>query len=712
MLATDAPKRGQIRATTVAIVSCVFLVVAASMSALVATAVAALVETADTIDDQRSLNATQGAIEALRRQLAATVRDNAYWDDAYEQTRGTDREAWILETWGEMTADYPLYDTVAVIDPARKAVIFYHDGEKLPNPFTFFDHSLEALLAAAVKREARETLPVAFLETQHGMMIVGAAAIQPFRADHGLDPGSFHLLVFGKELKASVVEQISRDYSIKGLSLDRSPSSTSLHLPLPAPQGRTSGFFSWPPQHPGTLGFVEVRHYLAAAIAILVLFLGGIVWAGAAVIENLRRQKSDAMFKATHDSLTGLWNRAGFIERLTQTLAKKDRVPAVLHLVDLDGFKVVNDTYGHPVGDELLRAVAVRLSDLLPSGAYLARLGGDEFAALAAEPCGHQMVEVLRRPFHLHGRTIEIGGSVGISQSEEAELSTTEMVRRADVALYRAKALGRGTTVRFSPEFDREEIADQTLENDLRIALKNRDMSVLFQPLIDVASRRMIGVEALARWHHPTRGQVPPDLFVRVAEKSGLIDQLGCQILEIAVEAASDWPDLALSINVSPIQLRNPHAVHEIERILKAANFDASRLTIEVTEGVFIANPDQAKRVFAGLQAIGIKIALDDFGSGYASIGALREYNFDCMKIDRSITSNLQGNGPAILQATMALAKALDVPVTAEGIETEEQAAILRLLGCDEFQGYLFGRPLRKEEISNRISSSAKGMAS
>jgi EAL domain-containing protein (putative c-di-GMP-specific phosphodiesterase class I) len=272
--------------------------------------------------------------------------------------------------------------------------------------------------------------------------------------------------------------------------------------------------------------------------------------------------------------------------------------------------------------------------------------------------------------------------------------------------------MGRGIAVSYDPSLDEDAGKNAELEQELRQGLSQGQVRVVFQPLIDASTREVRGLEALARWNSPTRGNVSPEVFIRVAEKAGLIDQLGFEVLRTTVREASRWPGIGVAVNVSPLQLRNPYFASQVGDILAEAAFDPARLTIEVTEGVLISNPDQAKRAFSALRKLGVKIALDDFGSGFASIGALREFGFDRMKIDRSLIVALDHddrNG-AVLQATIALATALRLPVTAEGIETEEQAAVVRLSGCDELQGYLFGKPASAEEITSKYFDTPRAL--
>lgn len=700
------------RQLLVAIVAIVFIAVASVLAGLVAGSIGTITSTADRIDDRRATHAAASALQALRKQLGATVRDNAYWDEAFAQVSSDARVEWTYENWGSTSADYPLYDTAIVVDGHDQPIIAYRNGEPMEiSPDQFFD-GFDALLKAARQTSTADAVPVHFVRSLAGTALIGAAMIQPSTIDPAMKPDAFSVLVFAKHITSDVVAEVSESFNIAGLSLDPLPVPGRLSAALQDVSGKEVAVFNWPSEAPGTKSYAMVDKNLRMAGIILVLFLCGIGLVGGVTIRNLQASESRARHRSLHDSLTGLLNRAGLIESVTGALAraKANGSTVVLHFIDLDGFKGVNDAWGHAVGDELIVEVARRLKETMPEDAFSARLGGDEFAVVTVEDphqrqrtdIGQDIQAALAGVFEISGRTIEIGGSVGVALSPSGSVETGELIRRADVALYRAKDLGRGVTVAFEDSFDDESSRQADLEVKLRAALSNGSIDVSFQPFVDAKSGAISGVESLARWVTETGVTISPEVFIPVAERSGLIDILGLQILRKSLEAAAAWPDIMLGVNVSPLQLKNPRFVAQVKSVLQATGFDPSRLSIELTEGVLISNPDQARRAIDGLKAAGIKIALDDFGAGFASIGTLRQFGFDRMKVDRSLIVALDHdqNAGAVLQATIALAVAFDIPVTAEGIETEEQAMAVRLSGCDALQGFLFSRPISAQEVT------------
>ncbi len=704
-------RRKQFSAASIALV---FILVTALLAGLVARSIQTITHTADAIDDARSTAAAVGALHSLRKQLGATIRDNAFWDDAFQQVSAPETKAeWIIENWASTTANYPLYDTAVVLDAKDEVVVAYHNGEDVGNKLLdFLGNGLNEMLVAARSASKTDPIPVHFIRTSKGIALIGAAKIQPSVIDNTVDPKTFHILVFAKHLTDSAVAEVSETFSIAGLTLDRAPSKTKLSLPLTDVSRRNVAYLNWPAEQPGTKSYLTVRGTLRAAAVILVLFLCAIGAVGFFTVARLRANEGRARFKAEHDALTGLLNRSGLIEQMREasTSCSDETTIMRLYFIDLDGFKGVNDAWGHAVGDDLIVGVANRLSETLPNESLIARLGGDEFAVVTVDATtttgsptlGAQIQIALQRVFELGDRTIEIGASVGVASTEASEVEVGELIRRADIALYRAKALGRGITVEFEDEFDADTKAQDHLELLLRQTLAGDGIDVAYQPLVKAGSGAICGVEALARWQTPDGKRYGPDMFIPLAERSGLIDVLGMQVLTKSLAAAGAWPGISLSVNVSPLQLKNPAFVQNVLTAVKIAGFDPHRLCVEVTEGVLISDPEQAQRAITGLRQAGIKISLDDFGSGYASIGTLRQFGFDRMKIDRSLILALDSddNGGAVLHATIALANALHIPVTAEGIETEEQATLVRLSGCDELQGYLFSKPVTAAELS------------
>lgn len=696
----------------VLLVAAVFILVAAALAGLVAGSIATITTTADAIDDQRALQATSGAVHALRKQMAATLRDNAYWDDAYAQVNAETRIDWIIENWASTTADYPLYDTAIVVDSRNLPVVAYRKGAPMDVPPSEFFDDFEGLIDAARRARMSDAVPVHFARSPAGTELIGAAAIQPFESDDALDSRRFYVLVFAKLITPAVVAEVSDSFAIAGLRLASKPAAGRLAVALTGVSSKDVAFFTWPSMAPGTKSYEKVDGDLRTAGAILILFLCGIGVAGGTTVHNLRKSEHSSRLRALHDPLTGLLNRAGLLENVAAASdwARLNEKQVKLHFIDLDGFKAVNDTWGHAVGDALIVAVAHRLRDALPKDAFAARLGGDEFAVVTVDELGAELLpsfggrlqEALASLFEIDGRSIEIGCSIGVAVSERGAVETGELMRRADIALYRAKDLGRGMTIDFDDSFDDDALQQSELESQLRATLLNDGMSVMFQPLIDAQSGAVTGVEALARWRKEAGTAISPDVFIPLAERAGMIDLLGMQVLRTSLHAATAWPRLSLGVNVSPLQLKNPRFVSQVQEAIKAADFDPRRLTVEVTEGVLISNPEQARRAIDGLKKIGVKVALDDFGSGYASIGSLRRFGFDRIKVDRSLVTalDLDHNAGAVLQATVALANALQIPVTAEGIETEQQATAVRLSGCDELQGYLFSRPVSADAVT------------
>ncbi|MCV3765126.1 putative bifunctional diguanylate cyclase/phosphodiesterase [Rhizobium sp. TRM95796] len=695
--------------------TCLFILsTLASLAYVVSNAIGSMALSADQMDDARALTATTGALSALKKQLGATVRDNAYWDDAYKSLNGDGAAEWATENWGATTEDYPLYDTALVINPDGSSLIAYHKGVSISDSDVdrFLLGNLGDVVAAARRSGiTAENLSVGFVKTSSGVALIGAAAVQPSQEDATFDIRKAKVLVYSKQLTSSVVAEIAETFSIEGLLLTEAPGEPSiLHADIVDIKGRKIASMTWPPIHPGTASYHRVRPAFLLSALVLLVLLGAVAACGFVVFRVLRNGERVANHKAKHDALTGLLNRAGCLERLEMALSIRSKSPATLHILDLDGFKPVNDAWGHLVGDRLIQDVADRLVASLPSTASVARLGGDEFAVIGDAPMletdpsslADFILAALKPPFNIDGRIIEIGGSVGSAQAEAGVTDSVELLRRADLALYRAKDLGRGVAVGFEPSLDEDAGRNSELEQELRHGIANKEIRVVFQPLVDASTREVTGVEALARWTSPTRGPVSPEIFIRVAEKAGLIDQLGFQVLRLAILEGVRWPGIGVAVNVSPLQLRNPDFCRQVRDILAKSGFDPARLTIEVTESALISNPDQAKRAFNGLREAAVKIALDDFGCGYASIGTLREFGFDSMKVDRSLVIGLHqdNNGGAILQATVALANALHLPVTAEGIETEEQATAVRLCGCDKLQGFLFSKPVTADEIT------------
>jgi diguanylate cyclase (GGDEF)-like protein len=417
---------------------------------------------------------------------------------------------------------------------------------------------------------------------------------------------------------------------------------------------------------------------------------------------------------ARHDSLTDLPNRMLFRERMSEGLdevAVAGGAMAVL-CFDLDNFKTVNDRLGHAVGDRLLRWVAAQLKQHAGAHDTVARLGGDEFALIqrgpqpeSAERLARRLVEIIGHPPPLESQSIQIGVSVGIALAPDHGLDPDELMKCADLALYRAKARGRGAYQLFEPGMEEEARARHALEHDLRNALEANEFHLAFQPQVRLETSELTGFEALLRWTHPTRGMVAPAEFIPVAEETGLIVPIGEWVLRAACATAAAWPDLAIAVNLSPVQLRSHGLVAMVTSALAEAGLPPQRLELEVTETALLDDSETTIGILHQLRALGVRVSLDDFGVGYSSLSYLRKFPFDRIKIDRSFVGTL-GECPesvAIVRTIASLGSVLGVETTAEGVETEAQLDFVRACGCTAVQGYYFGRPVAAAETGRTI---------
>ncbi|CAM3195399.1 EAL domain-containing protein [Sphingomonas antarctica] len=425
---------------------------------------------------------------------------------------------------------------------------------------------------------------------------------------------------------------------------------------------------------------------------------------------------------AFHDSLTNLPNRTYFRQSLEQSLGRANRADdriAVLCL-DLDGFKGVNDTLGHPVGDALLLNIGDLLLKLAPE-AMVARLGGDEFAIVLSEgfdedrprALAQAILDGLTEPMEASGHVVATGTSIGIAISPGDGRDPDTLLKNADLALYRAKQDGRGIFRFFEPSLDEAARRRRRLELDLRIALKAGQFSLDFQPIYDLKAERIGGFEALLRWHHPERGLIPPTEFIPVAEDTGMIITIGEWVMREACRAAADWPPhVRVAVNVSPLQFRNSGFKTVVLQALAYSNIAPQRLEVEITESVFLDGEDIVVSLLHQLREMGVRVALDDFGTGYSSLSYLRSFPFDKIKIDKSFVDSVASDpsAAAIVRAIVDLAAALNMETTAEGVEDEDQLARLRGQGCSSIQGFLFSRPVSCDQVATLLGTGNERM--
>jgi diguanylate cyclase (GGDEF)-like protein len=486
---------------------------------------------------------------------------------------------------------------------------------------------------------------------------------------------------------------------------------------LADPRGREIARFAWQPQQPGAEIVQSVVPFIAVALA-------GFALLAAFVLRYMRRTaatiavgESRLRHLAMHDPLCGLPNRIFFGERLEAVIeeVRAGSSPSAVFYIDLDHFKDVNDTLGHPTGDELIRNVTLRLSHALRGDDLVARLGGDEFAVISSVGDDHakimtvaqRIITAICAPYAIHSQNIVIGASIGIAVVDKNCGGAPDIMRYADMALYRAKNEGRNRACIYDAAMDADLSNRKLLEADLREAIENDRLHLLYQPIVNKAGDTVVSVEALCRWTHPTRGAIEPSEFIAAAEHSGLIIALGDWVLRRALTDGKAWPELTIAVNVSPLQFRHSGFVEAVERILAETQFDPARLELELTETVLLGNMDTPEAAMRRLKALGIKLALDDFGTGYSSLLYLRRYPFDKLKIDRSFVRSIEkaADAAAIVHAVVSLGRGLGMQVTAEGVETADQQLFLRAAGVHSMQGYRFGRPVSAGEISARLQS-------
>jgi diguanylate cyclase (GGDEF)-like protein len=425
---------------------------------------------------------------------------------------------------------------------------------------------------------------------------------------------------------------------------------------------------------------------------------------------NHARAVEEAVHEALHDSLTGLPNRSLFLDRMRHALARAEREsePVAVLFCDLDGFKTVNDSLGHRTGDRLLVMVAERLAERLQPDDTIARLGGDEFAVLLEElrepgdaaRAAQRLLDALEAPFELRDREFYVSVSIGIATGKD---DAETLLRDADLAMYRAKSRGKGRYAVFEPGMHTAIVERLELEVDLKRALEREELAVVYQPIFSLVSGSVTGVEALVRWHHPTRGIVMPESFIPLAEESGMIGELGRWVLRKACHQGALWrakypghPGLGIGVNVSVAQLREPGLVREVSDALAESQLDATGLTLEITETALMESFDEAIEEVDALKALGVDLAIDDFGTGYSSLRYLRRLPLDVMKIEKSFVDGIDrpGEEPDLLRAIIDLANIFGLRVVAEGIERPEQRERLLELGCELGQGHLLAEPL------------------
>ncbi|MBJ6124308.1 putative bifunctional diguanylate cyclase/phosphodiesterase [Microvirga splendida] len=709
---------------------------------LAALAVYWAVRQSDAAAIERQVEMTERSVQGILRELSLQQEVVAVWDDPVLQLSKMPLDAqWLDENLGSWLTRTYGHDQVYILNAQDEPVFAAADGAPVePRTFSKIERELGIHLAELRETQAplhqdstgsaqdgkhltsgRAVYDAHLLKLTGRPAAVSAMKIVPHTDEITQQSGSEFILVSVRFLDGIFLQRLSEKNLIEGLHFSSTEykAGAEVSVLLNSDAGGRIGYFVWTPETPGTkiLGIIGPA---GALFSVLILVLMGLLlgWLSRAMsalqtmVVELRASEAQAQHLAFHDVLTGLPNRALFDDRLDQALARTQRGEKVsVLMLDLDRFKHVNDTLGHHAGDSLIRELAGRLSKLLRSSDTVARLGGDEFAIVQTGIAGDEDIDALcirilaavREPFDVLDHQAFVGVSIGIAVAPDAGSDRVEIMRKADIALYRAKAEGRGCYRLFTAEMDETVKVRGTIEEELRAALMSGEgLEVAYQPQVAGAGKPIVGLEALVRWRHPTRGVILPDQFIPVAEQTGLISQLGEWVLREACATSRHWPNLFVSVNLSPVQFRIDGFAERVMEVARETGADPGKIELEITEGVLLDDGGQTAQTLRKLRAAGFRIALDDFGTGYSSLGYLHRYEVDKIKIDRSFVSSLgrEESAAAIINAIVALGQAMNLTVTAEGVETKEQEHFLRSAGCDELQGYRYFKALSKEQVA------------
>jgi diguanylate cyclase len=617
----------------------------------------------------------------------------------------------ILSTSGSNSAGRALLastqpDQAAVLDYMRGNSPTLHNAIRL-SPSSLIDggaHAQAAVIGRLLDRPA----------------IIAAVAVGPVAGLAAARDFAAPIVMSVKFIDSDALAGIATQLRLINLRLvDEGPvPPADFTFEVDSPSGNKIARFAWTPTQPGAEIVHSVVPFIAVAIA-------GFALLAAFVLRYMRRTavaiaagESRLRHLAMHDPLCGLPNRIFFGERLEAVIdeVRNGSSPAAVFYIDLDHFKDVNDTLGHPVGDELIRNVTLRLSRTLRGGDLVARLGGDEFAVISSigddtvkmMALAQRLIAAICTPYAIGGQNIVIGASIGIAIIGRDCAGSADIMRFADMALYRAKNEGRNRACIYDAAMDADLSSRKLLETDLREAIESERLKLMYQPIVNNSGETMVGVEALCRWTHPTRGEISPMEFIAAAEHSGLIIELGAWVLRRACLDGLAWPELTVAVNVSPLQFRRSDFVEVVEQTLAQTKFDPARLELELTESVLLGNVDTAEAAMLKIKALGVRLALDDFGTGYSSLLYLRRFPFDKLKIDRSFVLSIEkaADAAAIVHAVVSLGRGLGMKVTAEGVETADQQLFLRAAGVHCMQGYRFGKAMPAEAITARLRSS------
>ncbi len=668
------------------------------------------------IDDRRAAEELRGGVQLSRDHMDNMTEVNAVWDDAvtHAYVSNLDRK-WLYAGWGALAKQGGDYDGIYLLDDNGRILWGVSDLKEMPaQALSAFSPGAQALFGRAYTTLTPGSAPAGdIVMTAHGLTIVSMGLIQPSSDAVKMPKGPRRYLMLTRAVDTGLLASYEKAYELDDIELLKNAAHPgSQAIALTDGDGATLGYLSWQPRDTGVEAARAAWPMVAGALVVIGLAVAGAMAVVIAGVRALSSGRHKAQTASLTDTLTGLPNRRAVVGRLTRA---GDR-DVILAVIDLDDFKLINESYGTAAGDAALQAFAGRLSGMAINGVVAARLGGDQFALMAEGGLAEQCVRyVLDRLREVSAEALEFGShqmmiraSAGLAVRGDAKIEPEALIAQADAALEQAKVRARGGLVEYDADLDavladRRQIALEIVEG-----LAAGEFDVAYQPIVQAADGTITGVEALLRWPGRMAGAIPPGIFIEIAEHFGHIHALWSFVLRRACHDIRPLGHLTVQVNLSPAQFGDPRLLDELRAVLQETSFPASRLIVEVTEGRMIDLRGRGAGIIADLQRLGIRVALDDFGTGFSSIGSLRQFGFDQIKIDRTLCEHVVDDPRtgALVTATVALAKALSIPVTAEGVETAEQAAMLKLAGCQTLQGYFFGRPQSLDELVKKVGRS------
>ncbi len=668
-------------------------------------------EETNSLDDTYARRSAMAALSSLRENMEALILDNAYWDNAVRHAYDSGNEDWLRESWGAGD-EQEVYDAAFVVDADGKTVFAStkEDPDNLEGIAIedYFSADMALLLKALPQTGSEFAKVSGILRSSGGLSVFAAAVIIPSTKGMPIPAERPSRLILASTIGETVLARLSQQFVLDGLHLAKPGQSLPVSVDIVSPSGENLAVLTWKTRSPGMILRSKFSNIVRSVLVLFLLIAGVLIYFSWRGFKTANESRAEAIAASLRDDLTGLANRRELTAVLAERLAADGRLSLVF--ADLDGFKDVNDAYGHEIGDQLLKSVAGGFAYLAQGADIVARLGGDEFAIIMAGPdsaprsreLARNMIAFLAEPMQFGGRVTSISVSTGIVDVQGGDAGGEEILRRADIAMYAAKAEGRNRIHVYDASLEAKREEKRSIARELREAIDGNLLRVVYQPIVNARTRQTVGLEALVRWPRTSARECSPDVFIPIAEEFGLIEDLGRFVLAEACSKAIRWPGIFVSVNVSPIQFMNPSFADIVKATLQAAGLEAGRLEIEVTEGFVFDNADRAAAVIDSLHELGVSVALDDFGTGYSSIGHLRRFRFDKLKLDRSMVADIlsQPSALRLVQGTIAMADALGLKVTAEGIGEENQVSVHRHAGCSLFQGYLFSRPLEAHEVA------------